>query len=820
MTTISDRVDETLADVKNLLGQGLLSQARASLEELDEALVSENIPDDQPDLVRLRRNLANFYSDYGLQELARATYALCEPSGTPCGEYEIGERIAWCNSRAMLAEQEGHYRLADRLYSEAAGLYQTLAPDSDRRRVQYTVVSNAALMKHVLGEFEAAQTLLDPEILPDNPTDQARFSFLSARAVVAIERGDFEQGAADLEGAGEVLGRLTGDRRSSVAALKTIEAGALGDHDRQAEGITLLESFLGNRASNPECFPDHHELDPLIELARLKQRSGSADEAAATALLALKGEIGRKLAENSWTIFSILAHWLSGKGKRKTAIFCGKKAAQILHRISAFGSVTPNQKAALWRDKRQTLDLLIALLARAGRFVEADRIERLLQLERLKHQTPLVLRNTETRVQIDLTEPEAELDQRFEVASKLLEDTLAADQNGTGQASDDKTAADARRTTERLVSDLKRGVLDSYPSAAAAFEQAQAGDRDTSRHTGANSIRFRILGNKLAVDAEGHNSGKAYETGASANELLDLAYRLHRSIRTGDSTLAEMSETLFGELLAPALDVLPPREAIKIIAPPELAAVPFSALHDGERYLAERNPLVCLSQIGGTAHAKSTNPHALLCGTSDAQATKTPLAGVIREIDSLEGLLPEFRTLIDSAFTPDRFIEALRQSPSVLHIASHFELKPGNSALSHFNAHANSGLSLEVFRENAEFLAALELAYFSACETGTADHNLMGIDTLADFFLFHGTQSVVATLWPVQDAASARFAESFYASLCAGNEAPQALQEAQLAMIDGPALEPSPQRAVSTTAPFQAASHPYNWAGYKVWQRI
>jgi CHAT domain-containing protein len=66
-------------------------------------------------------------------------------------------------------------------------------------------------------------------------------------------------------------------------------------------------------------------------------------------------------------------------------------------------------------------------------------------------------------------------------------------------------------------------------------------------------------------------------------------------------------------------------------------------------------------------------------------------------------------------------------------------------------------------------------------------------------FLHAGAKRVVATLWPVDDWATAAFMERFYERMAAGEQPARALAKAQLAM-----------RGAPTTA------HPFYWAGFVI----
>jgi CHAT domain-containing protein len=94
------------------------------------------------------------------------------------------------------------------------------------------------------------------------------------------------------------------------------------------------------------------------------------------------------------------------------------------------------------------------------------------------------------------------------------------------------------------------------------------------------------------------------------------------------------------------------------------------------------------------------------------------------------------------------------------------------------------------------------LVFLSGCETSALetwlDDAVRGSDhtTLAQALLYAGAGNVVGTLWRIDDAGAAAFAEPFYRSL-AGAAVARSLASAQRAML-----------ASSRFA------HPYYWAGY------
>ena len=93
-----------------------------------------------------------------------------------------------------------------------------------------------------------------------------------------------------------------------------------------------------------------------------------------------------------------------------------------------------------------------------------------------------------------------------------------------------------------------------------------------------------------------------------------------------------------------------------------------------------------------------------------------------------------------------------------------------------------------------------DLVTLSACRTGLGKLlNGEGIIGLTRAFLYAGADSVVVSLWNVNDMATATLMKSFYKNLKQGMSKDEALRRAKLELING-------QK--------QAWRHPYYWASF------
>jgi CHAT domain-containing protein len=121
---------------------------------------------------------------------------------------------------------------------------------------------------------------------------------------------------------------------------------------------------------------------------------------------------------------------------------------------------------------------------------------------------------------------------------------------------------------------------------------------------------------------------------------------------------------------------------------------------------------------------------------------------------------------------------------SIIHLAAHGEFNPYNPLFSaiHLAGDAQNDGRLEAHEVyGLDLTAATELVVLSACQTNvgavSAGDEVVGLNRA---FIYAGTPTVIASLWNVDDAATALIMERFYTHLRSGANKGEALRQAQI----------------------------------------
>lgn len=272
--------------------------------------------------------------------------------------------------------------------------------------------------------------------------------------------------------------------------------------------------------------------------------------------------------------------------------------------------------------------------------------------------------------------------------------------------------------------------------------------------------------------------------------------------------------------------------------------IPMSALHDGKKYLVENYNIstILSAELTDTKTRLPIgveNNSVLGLGLSNAVSGWSALPNVKDEVDSIvltnsqdqKGIFPGLEFL-NQTFTR----KVLRDKASkhqIVHIATHGKFVPGSYLDSFLLLGDGKKLTIDDIR-NLPDLGEAHLVVLSACETALANAMQDGVEiaSIAYHFLNGGAETVMASLWLVNDRSTRILMENFYQNLALGTAKnpvtkAQALRQAQLSLLHGNnttvAIKP---RGGIVTKPvigkpnnpqqnnFRRFSHPYYWTPF------
>jgi CHAT domain-containing protein len=242
------------------------------------------------------------------------------------------------------------------------------------------------------------------------------------------------------------------------------------------------------------------------------------------------------------------------------------------------------------------------------------------------------------------------------------------------------------------------------------------------------------------------------------------------------------------------------REVV-VLADPDFSAPPAAPHHGAKAGFSERS--ASLARFFSTVDPKLV------------EQLSVPLPGTRQEAEAIRRLLPQARLLLGRDASKEALLKLT--TPDVLHIATHgFFLEdaptpeaargvvhPGlvdsgprqrppdpllRSGLLLAGARASEAQA-GAYRREDSLVTALELAgmdlwgtqlvVLSACDTGRGDVKLgQGVYGLRRAFVVAGAETVVTSLWKVNDETTSELMEGYYRNLLAGQGRTGALREA------------------------------------------
>ena len=579
---------------------------------------------------------------------------------------------------------------------------------------------------------------------------------------------------------------------------------------------------------------------------------------------------------------SLMDHFRSHH-QPNVAIFFGKRAVDRFQSLlRSMGDMSEDLTSSFLQRKSATYRTLAELLIDQGRFIEAQQVLDLLKIQQYSDyvgEQPTELGETlvrsprETPLQIELEKHLAQ----WVTLDKALRAAQTAEPRQSSLILRAREAVHTEQVSfDAFLQDLYKQLqapegpavgVKSVTGAELPLETLLARNPDAvALYTLEGADRYRVM-----VISHAGRFARSYPIAQNAldekcREFLNLVSR-----RDTDSSAS--AQDLFGILFAPVQKDLQSLGAKTLVwyLDGSLRYIPIAALLNSEtkRYLVDDYNVVSFTPLSHSTEASPELKGARAIGMGISRKYFNdlgPLLNVKEELDSVisdptvpdsHGVLPG-TILIDGQFT-EKALEENLKSQDVVHIASHFVLKPGNDDLSFLllagkdQDHSGYRYSMADFEKSTDLhLEGTKLLTLSACQTGAANErdtcfqndesvvktakcqagnanqreNGVVMESMSEVVLEKGAEAVVSSLWSVDDESTSALMADFYQRWAGSGgtvSKAEALRQAELDLLHGKAIpqpaagrrgvlavENEPRKPVNPTG----FSLPYYWAPF------
>lgn len=297
-----------------------------------------------------------------------------------------------------------------------------------------------------------------------------------------------------------------------------------------------------------------------------------------------------------------------------------------------------------------------------------------------------------------------------------------------------------------------------------------------------------------------------YAVPRSRGQIEETLQQFYSSLYPGypNGDRLRVSQKVYDWLLRPAQPDLEKNDiqTLVFVLDGYLRNLPMAALHDGDRYLLENysialSPGLQLFPEGLERDGLTT----LAVGLTQARQGFSALLGVQAEVEDIASEL-DSQVLLDRHFTRANFQAQIERQPfDIVHMATHgqFSSNPEDTFLLTWDDRIGVKDFNQLFEDSRLGVSQpIELLVLSACQTAAGDRRAtLG---LAGIALRSGARSTIASLWSVNDRATADLMSEFYRQIARQDtqvSKTEALRQAQLAVLQNPQYQ-----------------HPYFWSAF------
>jgi CHAT domain-containing protein len=313
-------------------------------------------------------------------------------------------------------------------------------------------------------------------------------------------------------------------------------------------------------------------------------------------------------------------------------------------------------------------------------------------------------------------------------------------------------------------------------------------------------LSYHVLADRTYVWVVRRGGINAVTLDVGREALQTQARAFREAIRARSPEAERLATALHARLIAPLS--LRRNEPAIVVPHDVLHYVPFHALRSGTTWLVQERAVTYAPSASVAAHLTggTTRPRrqVLALGNPDLGSPRLALPAAQREVELLPAYFTEAEVHVGKAATKARLL-ARASASDVIHVAAHAEVDAVDPLYSRILLAGVDGKpgDLEAHEVYRMTLPRTSVVTLSACDSGLG--RVSHGDELWGFtrsFLSAGTRTLVVSLWPVEDEATARGMEKFYETL-RGGSGRDALRAAQLVVLREP-----------------RTAHPFFWAPF------
>ena len=837
---LGDRAGEaaTLANIGTLYAR--LGEHQKALDYFGQALLIRREVGDRAGEAATLSNMGNVYTRLGENQKALDSYSQSLPLRRQAGDHTGEARTL--NNIGSVYSTLGEQEKALDYYTQALPIWRQVGD----RAGEASTLGNIGSLYSDLGEDQKALEYYN-QALPIIRQVGERED--EAQALTSIGGSYFNLGenqkALDYYNQALPIRRQVGDRKGEADTLGDIGIVYfnLGENQKALDYYNQalpISQQVGDRESEAEALTDIGRVH-----AALGEKQKALDyysRAIPIAAFVNAPHLQIRVLENLFDMEKV--------DRPSLAILYGKLAINLLQQLrgNISGLQEELQKSFLASIADQYHDLA-ALLIKQGRLAEAQQVLNLLKDR--EYRDYIRLKTSETLPSLTLTQAERTAEGDYQQSTaKVVEQgkrSSELEQKKARTPEEDKELqqlSDSLSKSSELMNeyfarlykvfskggDASRQVAEITDETASLKQQIAKMPHTAALYTFVSKDRYSVI----------------VITGSSmiARDYVIPEKDLHTKVAAFRQTIFDPSQdpkptaqALYRILIGPIKADLDKAGAQTLIWSLDgvLRYVPFAALYDGQHYLVENYSLASFTPVSISHISEKPNLAAMsaagmgISGKFDEKLKPLPmveieLESIVRdpEMKGAEGVMPG-TVLLNATFTKPAMEKQLDGRHSVVHIASHFVIRPGDDRQSYLLMAATDGdkagyhMTVAEFRDNQKLsLEGTELLTLSACDTGVGGSSANGreVDGLATTAQRKGAKAVMSSLWQLNDRSTADLMADFYKRWVNGGGKVmkvEALRQAQLDLLMGKVVAKPDS---STPNAGTSYAQPYYWAPF------